>query len=387
MPQQQLEQTTPITMRQLKDLSGAAGPCITVLFPLHREDARQATAAAKDAIRAVEQRLEERNLERKLFDALMEPLRDLPDEIEAAPGNSVVILRSPDLFQKYFVPQTLEESVTVGGHFHLLPLFPVLSESRPFYVLALSQKHIRLLRCTNTTSEEVELPASMPRTLDDFIQSDKPDHMLDNASASGPGTGSMTRVMFGTGAESERKGEHLLHFYKVVDRAITELLKADTAPLVIAGVDYELPVYRSVSAFPRLVEDAVHGAPDGLKGGELHKRALEAVAGYWSKESVDALAMYEQFGGSERTSGSLKEIVKAAHDGRVLHLFVAEGIHYMGNFDDATHKVTAHREEQPGDEDLINAAAVETLRHAGNVFVLPTKQIPHGSQMAAVMRY
>ena len=52
-----------------------------------------------------------------------------------------------------------------------------------------------------------------------------------------------------------------------------------------------------------------------------------------------------------------------------------------------THQVRAHREEQPGDEDLINAAAVETLRHAGNVFVLPAKKIPHGSQMAAVMRY
>jgi hypothetical protein len=83
----------------------------------------------------------------------------------------------------------------------------------------------------------------------------------------------------------------------------------------------------------------------------------------------------------------LKEIVKAAYDGRVLHLFVARGAKEMGNFDEATHRVRTHAEERPGDEDLINAAAAQTINHAGNVFVLPRNKVPHGSQIAAVMRY
>lgn len=387
MPQQ-LEQATPFSIPALKELSGSAGPCITVLFPLHHEDTRKIRTSAKMAFRAVEERLEQRNVDRKQFETLMEPLRAMATEIEAEPDRKgVVILRSPDLFQRVFIPQEVDESITVADRFNLLPLIPMLSESRPFYILALSQKHIRLLRCTNTTSEEVNLPPSLPRGLDEFLQTDQPDHVLDNSSAGGPGTGSMGRVMFGTGTDTERKDQHLLHFYKEVDRGITELLKGDTAPLVIAGVEYELPLYRSVSAFPRLVDEGVRGAADGLKGGELHKRALDVVAGHWSKEVDEALAMYEQFGGSDRASVSLKEIVKAAYDGRVLHLFVKHGAHHMGNFDEMTHKVRTHRQEQPGDEDLINAAAVETLRCGGNVFVLPAKRIPHGSQMAAVMRY
>lgn len=388
MTQLQVAPERPISMAELKELSSGSGPCITILLPLHHEDTRQIRAAAKSAIRAAEQRLEQHHIDPKQVEVLMEPLRTLAVELEGeAEQKGVVVLRSPHVLQRFFVPGAIEESVTVADHFHLLPLIPVLLETEPFYILALSQKNVRLLRCTNSTSEEVKLPSGVPQNLDDFVQTDKPDHVLDSGASGGPGTGSMGRVTFGTGTDKERRDQHLLHFYKAVDQGITTFLQGGNAPLVIAGVEYELPLYRSVSSFPRLVDEAVRGAPDSLKGGELHKRALEVMQLHRRTHVDSALAMYEQFGGSSRTSVGLKEIVKGAYDGRVLHLFVAEGARHTGNFDAMTHRVRASRQEQPGDEDLINAAAVETLRHSGNVFVIPASRVPHGSQMAAVMRY
>jgi hypothetical protein len=387
MQPQQATQAGPITLQGLKELAAAGGPCITVHIPLRREDNRLIPAIIKDALHEVQKRLQERNFEPKQIKALLEPLRGLEDSIDSDPQQKgAVILRSPEIFSHYYVAEQIDESVTVAGHFHLLPLIPTLREKRPFYILALSQKHIRLLRCTNSTSEEVDLPATIPRSLDDFLQIDQPDHMQDNGSASGPSTGSMGRVMFGTGTDKEHKDEYLLHFYKEIDRGISNLLKDDPAALVIAGVEYELTLYQSESKFPRLVDTGVRGAPDGLKGGELHKRALEVIQPYWDKDIAEALAMFDQLG-TERISLSLKEIVKGAFDGRVLHLFVARDAREMGNFDEATHRVRKHSDEQPGDEDLINAAAVQTVNHAGNVFVLPRNKIPHGSQIAALMRY
>jgi len=387
MQPQQATHAGPITLQELKELAAAEGPCITILIPLRREDNRLIPATVKDALHEAQKRLQDRNVEPKQIKALLEPLRGLEENLDAEPQQKVaVILRSPGVFSHYYFAEQTEESVTVADHFYLLPLIPTLRENRPFYILALSQNHIRLLRCTNTTSEEVDLPATIPRRLDDFLQNDQPDHMLDGGSAGGPSTGSMGRVMFGTGTDKERKDEYLLHFYKAIDRGIAHLLKDAPAPLVIAGVEYELTLYQRESEFPRLVDEGVRGAPDGLKGGELHKRALEVIQPYWDKDIEEALAVFEQFG-SERTSLSLKEIVKAAYDGRVLHLFVARGAKEMGNFDEATHRVRTHAEERPGDEDLINAAAVQTINHAGNVFVLPRNKIPHGSQIAAVMRY
>jgi hypothetical protein len=386
--QEQLEQASPISFQELKELSASQGPCITVLFPLHHEDTRQIRVTVKKALQDISEKLDRRNVDRKSQAALLEPIRALADTIEEQPqAHGVLILRSPDVFRHYFIPQAPQECVEVAEHFYLLPLIPILRESRPFYILALSQKHIRLLRCTNMTSEEVPLPPTVPQNLDAFIHSDKPDHVLDNSAAGGPGTGTMGRVMFGTGTDKERSDQYLLHFYKAVDRGIGELLKDDPSPVVIAGVEYELPLYRNVSTFPRLVEDPIRGAPDGLKGGELHKRAFDPIQTYWRKDIEEALEMYEQLGGSDRVSVSLKEIVKAAYDGRVLHLFVAQGARHLGNFDEMSHRVRTHSEERPGDEDLINAATVQTISHAGNVFVIPRNKVPHGSQMAAVMRY
>ena len=388
MQQEQLTQSIPLSIEELKRMNAEGGPCITVVFPLHHEDTRQIRLTAKKVLEEVERRLETRKLERGAQEELLAPLQEAIAGIESEPEQKTAILmRAPGVFRSFFLPQELEESIKVEDHFYVLPLLAVMRENRPFYILALSQKHVRLLRCTNTTSEEVELPASVPHSLDEFIHTDKPDHVLDNSSAGGPGTGSMGRVMFGTGTDKERRDQYLQHFYKSVDRGVCELLKNDSAPLVLAGVEYELTQYRGESKFPRLVDEGVRGAPDGLKGGELHKRALEVIPGYWQKDVDNALAMYEQFGGSTRASSSLKEIVQAAHDGRVLFLFVADGAEHRGRFEESTHKVRTHKEESPGDEDLINAAAVETLNHAGDVFVVPRSKVPHGSQMAAVMRY
>jgi hypothetical protein len=385
---EKVERSTWISRKELKDLSAAEGPCITIALPLHKEDERQIRLTVKKALRYVEQRLEDRKVAADVRDRLMEPLRYLPDGLNSDPEQrSVVILRSPDVFKHFFVPSVLNETIAVADRFQLLPLVMEARANRPFYVLALSQKHIRLLRCTHNTSEEVDLPASVPRALDDFLQMDQPDHMLDNSVAAGVGSGSGTRVMFGTGTDKERKDQYLLHFYKAVDSGVVDLLKDDPAPLIIAGVEYELAIYRNESKYPRLADDGVRGAPDGLKGGELHKRALEIAEAHFAKEVDEALAVYERFGGSDRASVSMKEIVKGAHDGRVLHLFVAEGEQHMGNFDELTHRVRVHRDEQPGDEDIVNAAAVETLRHGGDVLAIPRNKIPHGSQMAAVMRY
>ena len=388
MLQEKLSQAGPISIRELKELAAVQGPCITVIASLHPEDKRHGRLRLKKANEETDEKLAAHGVDLETRRALLEPLRGLDEELETGnEGASAVILRSRDVFRYHIVPQQLEDSVTVAQHFYLIPLLDIIWESRPFYVLALSQKHIRLVRCTNTSSEEVDLPPSVPRNFDDFIQTDKPDHVLDNSAAGGPGTGSMGRVMFGTGTDKERKDQYLLHFYRAVDRGISDLLKGDPASLVIAGVEYELPLYREVSGCPNLVEEGVRGAPDGLKGGELHARALQVVEAHWRKDIDDALAVYEQFGGSDRASASIKEIVKAAYDGRVLHLFVARGARHLGNFDEMTHKVRTHGQERPGDEDLINAAAIETLAHAGDVFIIPRSKVPHGSQMAAVMRY
>src|SRR5205823_8232385 len=99
------------------------------------------------------------------------------------------------------------------------------------------------------------------------------------------------------------------------------------------------------------------------------------------------LTRFEQQAGSDRASSTVKEIVKAAFDGRVSDLVLAEGAQYMGSFDEATQRVRGHKQPLAGDEDLLNAAAVQTILHSGQVFVVPANKVPHGAPAVAVFRY
>ncbi|MDQ2946011.1 MAG: hypothetical protein M3Y27_08730 [Acidobacteriota bacterium] len=380
-----------LSLNEIKGLASTAGPCLSILLPLDTAPDKSAQNAIriKHAIKTAQSLLAQKTVDAEHTRLMLTAIEELAQETnEWSDGHTgLAIFRSPDVFEAFRVPRELPESVSVGNHFNIVPLLPMLNADQAFYILALSQRHIRLLRCTGHSSEEVALPDSIPKTLWEDKQTDQPDHDQSNMSSGGPSTGSMRGVISSTNTDREDRGEYLMHFYKHVDKGIAELLKKEGAPLVIAGVDYETALYRRENSYPHLVEEPVHGAADGLKGGELHKRALEAVQPYFEGPVTQALARYEKQAGSERASTTVKEIVKGAFDGRVSELILAEGAQYMGNFDQATDSVQGHKKPLPGDEDLLNAAAVQTVLHAGQVFVVSPKRVPNGAPAIAVFRW
>ena len=70
-------------------------------------------------------------------------------------------------------------------------------------------------------SRGVELPKGTPKTLDEALGFNQPDHELMNRSSSGPSTGAMRGVQFGTGSERETQHAHLHDFYRAVDRGVS----------------------------------------------------------------------------------------------------------------------------------------------------------------------
>ena len=79
--------------------------------------------------------------------------------------------------------------------------------------------------------------------------------------------------------------------------------------------------------------------------------------------------------------GEPERILKAAAKGRVRCLFVAQ---------EARTPASPAQSDADGlypGEDLLNAAAVETLRTGGDVFTIPGDKLPGAVPIAAVLRY
>ena len=379
--QKPLEAIRPISGEELKALAGASGPCVTIFFPTQAGEnaAQQDQVRLRECVRQAEGQLNSLGVDKASQDEFLKPLRELTgDEWQVGRG-SFVVLRSTDLFRYFQLPVQLNQSVFAGEDFHLLPLLPVLRlHTQEFYILALSQNHVRLLRCTEGGSEEVPLPPSMPVSLEEWLNTRSPNSAPDHAAQSGPG-GTFTST-----TDLDNKDQHIANFFHAVDRHVADALRGDPRPMLIAAVEYEQTIYRNLNSYPHLVEEPVTGSPDSLKGGELHRRAIEALRLYLDRPLRKALDLWEKLGGTERVSVNTEQIVKAAFEARIAHLFVDDNAQVMGRFDRST--LTMAGKAAP-EEDLANAAAMKTIAFGGDVIVSTPERVPGDNPMSAIFRY
>jgi Bacterial archaeo-eukaryotic release factor family 7 len=157
-----------------------------------------------------------------------------------------------------------------SGRYHLKPLLPLLAGDGRFYVLALSQNEVRLLGASRYSTDEVKLGDDVPESLADALKLDEPEKQLQfHTGSSGDGGAGRSAVFHGHGAKDDSK-DNILRYFRKIDRGLRDVLKGQEAPLVVAGVDYLLPIYREANTYSGLVEEGTTGNPEELSVEELH---------------------------------------------------------------------------------------------------------------------
>jgi hypothetical protein len=371
---------------ELKSLLSSAGPCISLYFPVGRE-----TFNPGDDERRWKQAVRQLEGEALLKDSQSKELTESLTNWEEVGGDrqgrdsTLVVFRSPEFFYRMWVPVDLAEKTVVGPQFYIRPLIPFLNYPE-FYILALSQHDTRLLRCTQNSSEPVDLTGATA-SFDQWMNTEQMDHNRKNKASAGPSSGSSKGIMQGTSTEEEDWQQYMGHYFRQIDKALSQVLRDSKAPIILVGVEYELALYGQVTGHPHVLSEGVHGAPNGLKGGEMHARALEVLEHHRLRVIDEVIAEYNHLAGGGRATNRLKEIVTAAHDGRVLKLVLSDSTEQSGAMDEATHEVSGAAGEDGKSYELLNDAAVQTILHAGQVYVAPQKKIPNGAPCIAVFRY
>jgi hypothetical protein len=372
------------------------GPCISLFMPTDRTgvERQQDQLRIRRLIREVESLVAgKEQLRSTQVEDLLEPIRLLIEDeqfwLHASDG--LAIFRSPGVFRPYRLPSSFEEQVIVGGHFYLKPLLPLLTDDGRFYLLALSQNAVRLLECTHYSVNEVELPEQVPTSLAEALKYDQPENELQShgtASVGTMGKGGRHPTMFhGQGIGIDEAKENILRYFQQINDGLHTLLRDETAPLLLAGVEYLFPIYRQANTYPHLLEQGVTGNPDKLRAETLHEKAWVIVEPYLLKARQEAAAQYEDYADTERASSNSSEVVPAAYYGRVASLFVAVDREQWGAFDPATNTLVIHQQAEPGDEDLLDLAATQTLLHDGSVYAVEQAQMPGEALLAAMFRY
>ncbi|MBZ5632791.1 MAG: hypothetical protein LAO55_06620 [Acidobacteriia bacterium] len=359
----------------MKFLAGCRGPCITIVVPSHHPGAQEGSrkALVHGLVRTAGEQMARGKLAGRASE-LLAPLEEIAQESGAeAGGAGFAIFRSPEYTARYYLPdkpgKTPAEKMVIADHFYLTPFVSDAFAPHEFFVLGLSIKHLRLFRYLNGKCQELPLPAAVPASLDAAGGFDKPDHQLENRSASGPSTGAMHGVHVGTLSDREAFPEYLHHFFEIVDRGLKATV--DGKPLLLMGVHEEVAAYRRAAKHPHILTPDCLGNTEFLTASNIAVSAADACGKHYQLLAERVLAEYLEMPDRGRTLADVPAVLRAAGEGRVHRLCVRTGAEIAG----------------PGGEDQINAAVVETLRNGGEVFMLPQDKMTAAQPLAAILRY
>src|SRR5690606_27669341 len=156
--------------------------------------------------------------------------------------------------------------------------------------------------------------------------------------------------------DKERIGE----FFRRVEGALRSMVHGSRRPLVLAGVEYLHPIYRSSSGYDGIVEEGIHGNVDEMSLDDLHSRAWACVEPLVRARIERARERFFDLTGTGLASSELDQVVPAACQGRVETLFVASGAHRWGYYVPEEGRVELDVEGRNGSTDLLNLSAVQT---------------------------
>jgi len=148
--------------------------------------------------------------------------------------------------------------------------------------------------------------------------------------------------------------------------------------------------FREIAKWKELLPEGLTENPDAAPPQELHRKAWALLTPREDQNRADALGRLESMlgtGNNGKATTVPEEIVKAARYGRVDRLFLSDGDPLWGWFDERHDRIVAHRDPAEGDDDLLDYAAVMTLRQGGNVTLVDRKQLPRTAPAAAILRY
>lgn len=394
-----------LSRRDLNDLIAAGGPCCVSLYmPTHRTggpEVREDGTRFANLIRKAEEAARTKGVKglklQSIVDSLHELRRDGTFWQTQADGLAIFF----DGFERdgrrvYRLPVSVKEQVVVGERLHVRPLLPLFEGDGRFYVLAVSQNTVRLFegsRFRVTQLDDDRLPRNMKEALniDEYVQSLQFQSMRRGGPGPDAGRGQVAFHGHGGSNADVKKSDELLPYFRRIDDALREMVGTEETPLVFAGIEYYFPMFKEACRYANLVEEPITGAIETVGPQELHDRAWPLVEGRFRRVRDAELGHLRTPQDPRPHSTDLAEILCGAKLGRVETLFLAQDREEFGHVkcDGETGELReeVHSPVDGPGEDLLNVAAVETLRTGGKVFSVPAEELPGESSAAARFRW
>jgi hypothetical protein len=374
----------------LRDLvSAEPGWCVSMYMPTHPtgREGQQDAVRLKKLVVIAEQELVKRGMRSVTARELLQPIVELPHDQVAwqRRKQGLAVFCSDSASHHYWLAMPLPEVVIVDRRFHVKHLLSAVTANPQFYVLALSRNQVRLLKGGWEGFEAVQV-AGLPTSIEEALNLQGADRGEQVHAGMRGDLGKEAAVFHGQGGHRDTLKDELVQYFRLIDESLRPVLCEQPWPLILAGVDYELAIFRDLTRYDKVAEGALHGGFDYVNDKALYEQALPLAAEVYQKMRQQALARYQELIDTNLASDAIETILPAAHQGRIDTLFVDHAAEEFGCFHPETNWIEFTNQRDPV-LDLVELAVGETIRHRGTVYTATRGELPSLGPLRAIFRY
>lgn len=381
-----------ITKKDIEELSQVNDtPCISIFIPTHRSgfnNAKLDQLSFKNALNDARTQMEQSGLEpNEIHSTLQAGYELLENEaLWTKLSDGLAVFLSPSRFDYFELPITFNYHVFVGRNFHLRPVLPMFTGDGRFFLLALSQNEVRFFEGQRNSITPVVIKDLVPEDLEEALLFSTNEAQLQAHSG---GNTANPGIYHGQGKGKDDKNKQLEKYFRQVDSGLMEMLHDETAPLIIAAVDYLVPIYEEISQYANIMSFSVKGNPENDSPVQLHEKAWPLMQPYFKEKQQSLANDFQSNFALEKADISAYSVVPAAINGRVDTLFIdKDEPNLWGQFNAEDNNIRLHLERKQDSICLLNKAAIATFLQGGNVYNLTGGELPYSdASLNAIYRF
>jgi len=296
---------------------------------------------------------------------IVEPLWRLQlSELVGDGKASIAIFHTPESTGILRIPLDIPDRIVVADSFHIKPILYWVQRDPKFYLLALDSKVVRLFR---GSAAGIQLVREVRKPV---IQSDE----------------RLSRGARTRGSHHELKKRDTQAFFQMAEREFRSIIGKDRDPVIVAGVNTLIPIYRKVNRDPDLVSEFIAGSPSMWTTQELQDKSNEILGKLFENERDHTLNEFGEAEPKGKASVELPKIIQAAHSGQIRQLIIADDLNLWGSFDAKNGDVHLNSQKIGAEDDVLDDLAEIVLTRGGRVMTLPVAQMPHSEPVAAIFK-
>lgn len=366
---------------------GREGPCVSIFLTTHPvgRDGEQDRIRLKNLAANAEAKLAGHWMRSSDARDFIVPIESLTDDVDfwGHRSHGLAVYAAAKFLKCFRVPSPLAESLNVGTRFCLRPVLPLLENNQSFFLLTISANQTALYEIDEQSIRKIDVPG-LPASMSELMNYDDVERGSQVHSGDTTRQGKQAAVFHGHGGKPDTNKDDQLAFCSRVNDAVTSWLGDSKHPLLLGGVNSLVIRYRDKNTYKHLLDETFSGNHDRASESELQQGAYQ-IAKPLLNANVDAAIT--RFAERDRVSVADDpiEVIRAACQGQVETLLYDPHAELFGEC--APHATSVTISGDAIDDDLVNLAAIETLKNGGRVYSVANRNVPTNSPIAAILRF